>query len=263
MPLGEKAKAVWKFVLHNCDALAMVIAVVVVVALEIAGDPDRALIDTTLLALLGVLAVVVLRDRHERTRVDEIAEFVQDLQSDRPYEVQSEVNRWDLESRDLATFTKTQELVFRRNEVCTLEHWTTGTGTVELCSAEWRLGKNEPWVGATTIHDFGIRNGRNYIFSLDMERSKGDALHWRVRRTLRNRFAEQREAVSLRLQAPTYRPRMQVVWPPGHKPQHVELRRDGASQALHPRRRSDGRYFVDEQLIADSANSSARIEWNW
>lgn len=264
MTWGEKGRAVWNFVLPNVDALGIILVVLVVLGLEIFGEPERELIDATLLALIGILGVVLLRDRHGRTRVDEIAAFVQDLQSDRPYEVQSETNQWDIETRAHATFSKRQRLVFTRNEVCTLEHWTTGAGSVALCAAEWRLGETDPWIGATTIHDFGIRNGRNYIFSLDMERSRGDALHWQVKRTLRDRFPNPRESVSLRLQAPTYRPRMHVVWPPGEKPQHVELRRDdGPGQTLHPRQRADGRFYVDEQLAAGAARSSARIEWSW
>jgi hypothetical protein len=262
----EKAKAVGRFTAQNLDALFIILVAGGVLALEITASPDRDLIDSTLLALLGVTALVLLRDRQGRARVDEIAAFVQDLQSDRPYEVQSEYNRWEIESGgSQATFTKSQRLLFTRNEVCTLEHWCTGSvGTVEHCQAEWRFSQDEPWLGASTIHDFGINNGRNYIFSLDTERSRGDALQWKVTRVLKDRFPNPRESVSLKLQAPTHRPRMHVVWPTDKEPQQIEIRHDeGPGRKLKPQRGKDGRLFVDEQLAAGSANSVAKIEWTW
>ncbi len=233
--------------------------------MDLVGSPRRDLINETLLALLGVTAIVLLRDRQGRNRIDEIATLVQDLRSDRPYQVQFETNRWDLEEAGKqATFTKTQGLLFTRNEVCTLEHWSTGTGKVDLCQAAWRLRDEDPWIGASTIHDFGINHGRNYIFSLDMERSRGDFLQWRITRKLSDGFLDARESVSLKLQAPTHRPRMQVVWPVDREPQQVELRHDdGPGQKLTPQRGSDGRLFVDEQLAAGAADSLAKIEWTW
>jgi hypothetical protein len=261
----EKGKAAGLFVLKNLDALFVIAVAGVVLYLEATGKPERDLVDSALLALVGVIAIALLRDRHSRARLDEVASFVQDLQSDRPYQVRSETNSWEIRGRgEAATYTKVQDLIFTRNEVCTMEHWSTGTGSVDACHADWRLKSKDPWIGAPTIHDFGINNGRNYIFSLDMERSRGDHLQWRVRRELRNSFSDSRESVSLKLQAPTHRPRMQVIWPKDREPKLVELRCDGGpTRELKAERRSDGRLWVDEQLAAGAANSSARIEWTW
>jgi hypothetical protein len=146
-----------------------------------------------------------------------------------------------------------------------MEHWCTGSvGRVELCQAEWRLDEKKPWIGASTIHDFGINNGRNYIFSLDTERSRGDTLHWRVTRQLRDRFPNPQEAVSLRPQAPIQKQTMVVVWPLDREPKQVEIRHeDGASRPITPQRRKDGRLFVEEQLASNVAGSATKIAWIW
>lgn len=261
----EKAGAGARFVLRNLDALFVIVLAAVVFALEIAGSPKKELIDSTILALLGVMAVVLLRDRNGRTRVDEIASFVEDLRSDRPYEVHSDLNSWVIEEAGKrATFTKTQSLVFTRNKVCTMEHWCTGTvGSVAKCRAHWRRGGEDQWEPVDSIHDFGIDNGRKYIFCLDTERSRGDALQWRVSRELRDRFPNAREAVSLKLQTATHSPRMRVVWPLDREPRTVELSQEnGPSRRLNPQRDQEGKLFVDEQL-ASGTNSRVKIEWTW
>jgi hypothetical protein len=280
--LKERAERAARFAVRNLDALFIIALAAVVFVLEIRGNPDREVIDATLLALLGVMAFVLLRDRHDRRRIDEIvsfveevrgnrsrvaeiAAFVEDLRSDRPYQVHSDVNSWVIdEGGRRATFTKTQGLVFTRNKVCTMEHWCTGTvGTVKKCRAEWRLRDGEQWEPVDSIHDFGIDSGRKYIFCLDTERSRGDGLHWRVSRELHDRFPNQRETVSLRLQTPTHRPRMRVVWPLDREPRVVEMLHDGASATqLTPLRNEEGRLYVDEQLPS-GADSLVKIEWTW
>jgi hypothetical protein len=235
----ERLVAAGRFVWTNLDALFVMLAAAVALFLELLGRPDQALIDSVILALLGTTALVLLRDRQSRSRLKDLVAFVEDLRSDRPYEVRSETNRWDIdEGGEFATFTKTQELRFTRNEVCVLEHWCTGTGEVKECHAEWRL---------------------------DTERSRGDVLQWRVTRKLKNSFPSKREAVSLRLQAPTHSPRMRVVWPRDREPQQIEIRYEDGSpgRRLQSRRDGDERRFVDEQLDVRSTDAVARIEWTW
>lgn len=260
----ERAGTIAKFVLRNLDALFVILLAAVVFVLEVAGSPKRELIDSTILALLGVMALVLLRDRTGRTRVDEIASYVEDIRSDRPYEVHWDLNTWDIKNGEQATFTKTQGLRFTRNKVCTMEHWCTGSdGRVERCQAHWRLRDEEQWERIDSIHDFGINSGRKYIFCLDTERSRGDVLEWRVSRELRDRFPNQRESVSLRLQAPTHRPRMQVIWPLDRKPRVVEIFEDGGSaRQLEPQQQEDGRLYVDERL-SSGTDSLVKIEWTW
>ncbi len=74
----------------------MVLAGIVFVY-EAAGSPSTSFVNAALLALLGLMALILLRDRHERARIDEIASFVEDLRSDRPYQVQFEINRWEID----------------------------------------------------------------------------------------------------------------------------------------------------------------------
>lgn len=261
----DKAKAVGRFSLRNSDALFIILVAAGVLVLEVVGNPKREVVDSTILALLGVMALVLLRDRHGRRKLDEITAFVQDLLNDRPYEVQAEQNCWVIDDGgQSATVSKTQRLLFTRNKICTLEHWCTGVGSVESCQAEWRLNEKNRWLRANTIHDFAIDNGRKYIFSLDTERSRGDALQWRITRQVRGRFPDPRESVSLKLQAPTHRPRMRVVWPRDREPHLVEIMHDdGPKRTLEPQRDKDGRLYVDEELAPGAANSLARIEWTW
>lgn len=266
MSWKERARAFGWFCLRNSDALFIILVAAGVLILEITGNPKRELVDSTILALLGVVALVLLRDRHGRAKLDEITSLVKDLLNDRPYEVQAEHNSWVIEDGGKSsTVTKTQRLLFTRNKVCTLEHWCTGAGKVNDCKAEWRLDDNDRWLPAKRIHDFSIDGGRKYIFSLETERSRGDVLQWRVTREAEDRFPESREAVSLKLQAPTHRPRMRVVWPQDHEPHLVEIMHtdDGPKRALAPQRGTDGCLFVDEQVGPSATNSLARIEWTW
>jgi hypothetical protein len=263
--LKDRAGAVAKFSLRNLDALFVILLAAGVLVLEVVESPSREVVDSTILALLGVMALVLLRDRQGRGRVNEIASYVEDIRSDRPYEVHWDLNTWEIDKAGKeATFTKTQGLRFTRSKVCTMEHWCTGTvGMVERCQAHWRLRDDEHWEPVDSIHDFGINSGRKYIFCLDTERSRGDILQWRVSRELRDRFPNPRESVSLRLQAPTHRPRMQVVWPLDRKPRVVEIFEDGGSaRQLEPQRREDGRLYVDEQLDSGT-DSLVKIEWTW
>jgi hypothetical protein len=279
----QRVGAAARFAIRNLDGVFIILLAAVVLVLEVTGNPKKELVDATILALLGVMALVLLRDRSGRARLDEVASFVEDrvgqieaqadeiasfvadLRSDRPYQVHSDVNTWDIEDEGRkATFIKTQGLLFTRNKVCTMEHWCTGSvGKVEKCRAHWRLSEGEQWEPVDSIHDFGIDNGRKYIFCLDTERSRGDMLHWRVSRDLLNRFPQPRETVSLRLQTPTSRPRMRVIWPHDREPRMVEIVQDGTpNRTLKPQRNADGRVYVDEQL-APGADSLVKIEWTW
>jgi hypothetical protein len=126
--LKERARAGLWFLWRNADA-ALVIAVAAgVVVAEVMGSPSPEVVDSAILGLLGVTAVVLLRDRVGRDDLDDVRKLAGDAISDRPYEVVWQNNHWDLKDRENTTIKVTEQLRFTRNDVATIAHWSRGDG---------------------------------------------------------------------------------------------------------------------------------------
>lgn len=257
-------KATAKFVWKNVDAFFVVIAGSAVAVLEIVGNPSDEVINSAILGLLAVTAVVLLRDRDARGDLAELAQVARDALSDLPYDVVWQTNYWDIADRKNTRVTMTQQLRFIRNEVSTITHWSTGDGTIERCDGTWRRSDDAPWIPAETIHEFGINNGKKVIFSLDEEHSRGDMLDWCVTREAVDRFPTAHEQVSVRAKTKSDHPRvLHVVWPPNDAPTHIEIRYPDQPARTLPAKRKKGRAYVKEKIANLPPGKKVVIAWTW
>jgi hypothetical protein len=262
--LWEWLKTTGEFIWKNVDAFFVVIVGLVVAVLEAVGDPSAEVINSAILGLLAVTAIVLLRDRDQRGDLANLRQLANDALSDLPYDVVWQTNHWDIEDRKQTKVTMTQRLRFTRNEVSTITHWSTGDGTIERCEAKWRRSDDAPWIPAEMIHEFGINNGKKVIFSLDEEHSRGDMLDWCVTREAADRFPTGHEQVSVRARTKSDHPRvLHVVWPPDDSPTHIEIRyRDQPARTLASKHKN-GRAYVEEKIANLPPGEKVVIAWTW
>jgi hypothetical protein len=262
--LREGLRGRIRFVWKNADVfIAMSVAGGVVVA-EVVGHPSTEVVDSAILVLLGATAFVLLRDRDGRGELDDLRLLAGDAISDRPYQVVTQENHWNLKKRDESIVKVTEQLRFTRNDVSTIADWSTGDGRVERYVGQWKRAKGEEWLPAEMIHKFSIRNGEKVIYSLDAEHCRGDELYWCVERHAVDRFPNRNESVSLEARTKSDHPRvMQVTWPPDATPSHVEIRFEGRPARTLPTRRKNGRAYVEEKIAGLPVGKSVKIAWTW
>lgn len=231
---------------------------------EVVGNPSTEVVDSAILVLLGATAFVLLRDRDRRGELDDLRLLARDAISDRPYQVVTQINHWDLKDRDNATVKVTEQLRFTRNDVSTIADWSTGDGEVVRYIGRWKRTKGEAWLPARMIHKFGIRNGEKVIYSLDEEHCRGDELYWEVERDAVDRFPNRNEGVSLEARTNSDHPRvMRITWPPDASPSHVEIRVEGQPARTLSTRRKNGREYVEEKIAGLPVGKTVKIAWTW
>jgi hypothetical protein len=261
---GSRAKRIAIFVWHNLDALLVMSAATVVLAIEIVGSPSPSLVDSVILALLGVSAFALLRDRAHRVNLDELRQLAGDAMSDRAYEVVWQENEWDLKDRENTTIKVTEQLRITHNDFATIAHWSRGTGNVTRNDATWRRGDQSPWIEAKKIYDFPVRNGKKVIYCFDEEHHRGDMLEWCIERDAIGRFPTEHESVGLKARTKSDHPRvMRILWPPASPPSHVEIRLGGHPARTITPRRKNGRAFVEEKIAGLAIGESVEIAWTW
>lgn len=265
--MGKKILKALEFGAKNADVLLVAVVGVVYGLLGIFGDPNDELLASLTLTLLGVLAFVLLRDRRQISGLDDLKVIAARALSNRPYEVQAETITWDLTSREEATYEKTQRLLFTRDNVTTLDHWTIGgpgPASVVSCDGNWRIDGDDDWLCADQVHAFDIRNGKTFVFCFNREFHKGDAIEWRVTRGLHGRFPAPSEAVASKSATPTgSRRRMKILWPAGIKPTMVQLAVHSESPRTVNPSYEGGRWVYEVEVPHGKPDDEARISWHW
>jgi hypothetical protein len=270
------------YVRENYDALLVAVGAAVVFALDLVSKVDKETVGSATLALLGVTAIVLLRDRAERAlllefrerangalgNLDALNRLASDSLSELPFEVLSQVCVWDIFSRDRSAATSTLRIRFTRGGVSTMEGWYSGQG--ELCDwrGYWKYPGEEQWNEAKGIHSLEVEAGTKKIFALGREHSRGDVIDWHARREAVGQFPAHSESVSvLPLDPNVDHPRqIKVFWPPGVTPTSVFLRyrsRTGIPLSPSSDAGNPPRLYV-EQYIEDLARQgSAELGWIW
>lgn len=271
---GGRTKRSLRYIWANLDAFIIIAIATAVLLYTIVEAPKPDLLQRTIVALLGVLAFALLRDRRDRDELGRVWEhlgnldqFVADVAQDVSYRVKHETNSWNIETSERATLERIQEVCFTRNGISTFDHWSSGRGgSVVSCKAFAKYSPDATgWTSLDKPLEFGHDNGDKYIFSLGATHDRGDELEWRIVAELAGRFPATRESVSIRFAAETHQPVMRVVWPEDKPPTHVEIKvGDQPKRQLHPMR-MDGsnRLFVEERVIPTRIDDSATIEWVW
>lgn len=261
----EKARELRGFVWANLDALLVVVVAFAIVVAEIVAEPSRALVETAILAVLGVTAIVLLRDRGHRIELDGVRKLAGDAISDRPFEVVRQTKQWDLRDRDTAVVTLTEQLRFTRNDVATISHWTQADGSVQRNVAKWRRSEARSWISATMIHRLSVRGGEKAIYCLEEEQNRGDELDWCIEEEARGRFSKEHEKVGFRARAKSdHHPRMmKILWPSDLPPSHVEIRRGSEPAQTLAVRRKNGRPCVEHRVSGLAVGETVEISWTW
>ncbi|MGN6257263.1 MAG: hypothetical protein ACTHN3_05860 [Solirubrobacterales bacterium] len=265
MRRSEKAKLAALFVLENLDAFLVMVVATVVVVLHIV-DPDHSehMVSSATLALLGITAFVLLRDRNSRTDLGALRQIATDALNDMPYSIISQDNEWDLKSRELATVTMETHVRFTRNQMSTMSHWNTGPGTVLRCDARWRRSKNDRWIEAELIDELPVRGGKKRTFSLGQEHSRGDTLEWCVEMDVKGRFSDSHQSVTHEARLESDYPRsVRIVWPPTEVPSNVEMvlgERPARPLAL---KTVEDRTVIEEKVGRLRKDEIFKISWIW
>jgi hypothetical protein len=262
--LKEKARTGLRFVWRNADAVLVIAVALGVVIVEVVGSPSPEVVDSAILGLLGVTAVVLLRDRVGRDDLAAVRKLAGDAISDRPYEVVWQNNHWDLRDRENTTIKVTEQLRFTRNDVATIAHWSRGDGVDQRNDAKWRRSKDKPWIEAEKIYEFPVRNGKKVIYCFDEEHSRGDMLDWSIERDAIGRFPTKHEGVELHARTKSDHPRvMRITWPADAPPSHVEIRHGTLPARILAARRKNGRHYVEEKIAGLAIGEVVRIDWTW
>jgi hypothetical protein len=271
-----------RFTWRNLDALLVIVAAGVIVALDLLNRVEPAVVRSATLALLGITAFVLLRDRSERAvlldfrrRADRalgdlqaLSKVANDALSELPYEVLTQTCEWDILSRDQSVATSTVRLRFTRGAISTLESWCGGTGELLDWSAWWKYPDDSQWNKAEGIHKAEVEGGTKNIFALSREHSRDEVIDWHVRREARGRFPTRSESVSIRPLVPNVdHPRqMRLFWPAGIPPMSVSLRYGNQKGiSLKPLFNGDPvpRAYVAADLQELSRYGIAEIAWTW
>jgi|GEM_PF-1640370 len=260
----ESIKGIGRFIWKHADAFLVIAIAFGVVIAEIVGSPSTEVVDSAILGLLGVTAIVLLRDRVGRDDLDDLRLLAGDAISDRPYEVVRQHNHWDLTSREQTTMRVTEQLRFTHNDVSTIADWSTGDGEVVRYDAKWKRPGSDAWIDAKRIHNLPIRRGEKVIYSLEEEHCRGDMIDWFIEREAMGRFPTQHESVSLSARTKSNHPRiMRITWPEGVNPTNIEMRFQGQpARPLYPRSK-DGRAFIEETINRLPVGESVEITWTW
>jgi hypothetical protein len=270
--------------LTNLDALLVIIAAAVVLALDLTSTVDQEVVGSATLALLGLTAFVLLRDRRERAPLIEFRERVDhtlgefealkrlasDAMSEHPYEVLSQVSEWDITSRDSVLATTTRRVQFTRSNVSTMEDWCSGPGKLKEWRGKWRFPDQDDteWVKAKGIHKTEIDGGIKKIFALPHEYARTDQLDWRVERCARGRFPGRSESISVRSvgSKADHTTTVRITWPKGMRPRGVALRcgdQNRVALELAPDPGDPERMRVEKEIPDLPRHGSVAFSWTW
>jgi hypothetical protein len=260
----ERAEAVADFLWRNGDPILVIALAFAVALVQIFGAPSPEVVDAAILTTLGATAIVLLRDRLERTSINALEQLAGDAISDRPYEVVWQNKHWDLIDRRRATVKKTEQIRFTRNDVSTNFDWTAGDGTVENVSAKWRRAKGLAWIPAKKIDEFQVRGGTKEIYCFGEEHNRGDMLDWCTVQETVDRFSGQHETVEIQARTKSEHPRvLRITWPANEPPSHVEIRHGNQPARPLTTTLQDGRPYVEEKVARIAIGESVKIDWSW
>lgn len=258
------AKRVALFVLKNGDAFLAIIVAACVIAAEVLGKPSTEIVDSAILALLGALAIAILRDREKNAGLEDLRQLAEDAVSELPYVVVWQNNHWDLVDRENARVTCLEELRFTRQEVSENSLWSNGPGVLERVTARWRRSSNDAWVSGKKLGQIPARGGIKEVFSFNDEHGTGDVLEWCVERDIRGQFPEENEGVAVEARTKSDHPRtLRITWPQDARPSRVEIREGSRPPRTIRPRTKDNRPYVKETVSGLRICEVVKIDWSW
>lgn len=262
-----KAKKLAQTAVDYADLLLAAVLALVFSVLSALGTISGDSIVQANLALLGVLAVVLFRERWVRVDAQERADrSVSALASDRPWQVLEEELHWDITDRLLATATATREIRFTQPESVSVYEFqsTPPGGNLLMHKCEGRRRKTDTPRNLPILGKITGELGRSYtLISLERIYTLGDHLHWTSVRKLQGYFPGKTENVSKNIMMPTDHLTMRVVWPPDCAPHEVRLERTGEQPRVLDTRIKGGRAVVVATISDARLGETISIAWDW
>lgn len=218
------------------------------------------------IALLGVLALVAVKDRWERRKgVASIEEALADFKTDKPWHVLSESVTWDISTATTAIVTDIRDIRFLQSETVSLYEFanTPPGGKIASWTCEGgRIGETaRSW---PVVHTFLGPNSRHYyIVSLEDMWERGDCVRWTSLRELEHCFDADTESVSKTILMPTDTIEMHVVWPDTRPPTAVRLRRHGVPVTELKAKKSSGRIRALAVVRNPRVGEVITLQWDW
>jgi hypothetical protein len=218
------------------------------------------------IALLGVLSLVVFRERWERGKaVASINRAVESMGAPRQWQVLDETLTWNIRSRNSAESISERDLRFLGAEVFTIQEFERGTsGSVTQRRCEG-AAPGHPLQPLRVLEPgmLGPEGRMYYVVCLESVWRRGDRMRLRYERQLTNSFLADRENVGKQVQVETDRLVMRVAWPRKEPPTEIRLERTGGhSELLHPEM-LDGRATVQQTIDSPRLGEVINISWTW
>jgi hypothetical protein len=255
----------------NWDTLiALVLAAVFAVLGAIGGASDDVVRGATL-AVLALLATALIRLRSAReetkSQIDRLQGSVRELNagvaaidSGTPWRILDSELVWDLQSRELAKYTKTRKMHFYRNDVMSVHDWFSAQGWSDnersspgtfLTERKFKIGERE----------YSLILFRNFY-------KRGDEVNLVIQRDVHESFpAEQNEYVNLAVREETARARLKVIWPGDKPPTRLWLQGNRMANEEIPLRdltnEQDGRSSFTYEMRDPELGEDVYILWNW
>lgn len=269
----------------NIDAVLIVVAAAVVIALDTADKVSDDTVRTATLGILALLTSMLVWERHQRRvgpdldpvidyveqrkanpspDMEPVLTYVREQQSDRPYEVLGETMLWKISNRGRdGVATMKQELRFIRGRICVLDVGAASDATQTKCEAKYRLKSMPSWKPAPHVRTFseGVKSKR-FIFSLEEARSLGDVLDWQFSRTLKNAFTKPHQVVKMKVNAPSASSVVQIQWDQSREPTNIQLN-EGDATPRYPVLKNEPQGFSISEEISGEVGSTVTISWDW
>jgi hypothetical protein len=224
-------------------------------------------------ALLAVLAIVIFRERWERSRaVRSVEAALSVATSAKPWRVLNANMTWELLASDgsKAIARADKDIRFEQDEVFSLYEWQSRpVGTVTRHECQGRAAGSAAFRPLPIIYDaLPGPGGRTYrVISLEGVWRRGQRMTYRSERELQDFFKEPRENVSVRVDVPTDHISLTVIWPRDRKPRHIEVERSGRAADIidikQLKRAGQGRSKHVVTVAAPTLNEQITISWDW
>jgi hypothetical protein len=270
-PKNQRLKHLWDFFTKFAEPLIAAITAFVFGVLGVVGAVKGDALAGATLLVLSVVAGSLIGERNLRVRanrsvnglggkIEETTDAVNAIQSGNPYTVLSHETTWDIAKPDgsLVYATRVKDIRIDQNNVFALYDFATGDGNREI---EYSPGK--------PVSQFIGHGGKMYdLINLGRLYYRGERLTFKVRRTVRDGFVDDREAVAVDTRDPTERMSLKILWPVNRPPTALRLGRGTPSHewknedVLRNVKNEGGRPVYHVEITPEKGGTTT-IEWEW
>ena len=271
MPKNRRLRRLWNFFTNFAEPLIAAATAFVFGVLGVVGAVKGDALAGATLLVLAVVAGSLIGERNLRVRanrnveglggkIEETTDAVNAIQSGNPYTVLSHETTWDIAEPDgsLVYATRAKDIRIDQNNVFALYDFYVGDGDREI---EYSPG--------TPVSQFIGHGGKMYdLINLGRLYYRGERLTFTVKRTVRDGFMEDREAVAVDTRDPTERMHLKILWPANRPPTALRLGRGTPSHewknedVLKNVKTVDERPVYEVELTPEKGGTTT-IEWEW